>query len=330
MDTLRITSMLLAAALAAAAPPLYGATDDPAAEGPAPRIEENLPPPGLAGRMPAAALPESSGLVRSVKHAGVFWTLNDSGNPPHVFAINVQGKMLRDVEVPGASNVDWEDLALDPQGRLLVGDFGNNARNRKVVVLYRIPEPDPNDAQQQVPNAEKILFKLPDDCGPQDIEALVTRGTDAYVFTKERERTRCYRLPLPEKVDPAKKEPLTAEFAGETRAFGTITAADLSPDGRHLALLTYNAVWVGELPVPDAAKDGEAPKPPAPLLPFTSLVRKRGIALGQCEGIAWSGTDLVLTNEKTPLLDGGHEVFLMRNVLAPAEQPGGPPTGEQP
>lgn len=330
MGTLRPTPVLLAAALAAltvAAPPLYSAQEQ---EKPPARIEENLPPPGLAGRMPAAALPESSGLVRSVKHDKVFWTLNDSGNPAHVLAINMQGKVLRDVEVPGASNVDWEDLALDAQNRLLIGDFGNNARNRKVVVLYRIPEPDPNDAQQQVPNAEKILFKLPDDCGPQDIEALVARGTDAYVFTKERERTRCYRLPLPEKVDPAMKEPLTAEFAGETRAFGTITAADLSPDGRHLALLTYNAVWVGELPVPDAAKDGEAPKAPAPLLPFTSLVRKRGIALGQCEGIAWSGTDLVLTNEKTPLLDGGHEVFLMRNVLAPPEQPGGPPTGEQP
>lgn len=67
------------------------------------------------------AIDESSALVESRQFSGVFWTLNDSGGANVLFAIDSQGQSIATVPVPGATNVDWESLALDDLGNLYVG-----------------------------------------------------------------------------------------------------------------------------------------------------------------------------------------------------------------
>src|SRR3954449_35730 len=56
---------------------------------------------------------EASALVKSRKHEGVFWTLNDSGNAPHLFAIDRSGKLIAEYKVKKAPNIDWEAMAQD-------------------------------------------------------------------------------------------------------------------------------------------------------------------------------------------------------------------------
>ena len=57
-------------------------------------------------------------------------------------------ELLAEYHVEGAANFDWESLAIDGEGRLYIGDVGNNIfpgglRRR---VIYRVPEPDPRAA----------------------------------------------------------------------------------------------------------------------------------------------------------------------------------------
>ena len=97
------------------------------------------------GTVKADAIRERSGLVASRRHPGVFWTLSDGGNPAALYAITREGDLIREYPV-AAKNVDWEDLAIDDDGRLYIADVGNNQRDRKEVQVLRVDEPDPRAA----------------------------------------------------------------------------------------------------------------------------------------------------------------------------------------
>src|SRR5437762_2268766 len=64
-------------------------------------------------------LPESSGVVASRVTPDVYWTHNDSGDGPFVYAFRLSradrerqiAHLLGTVELIGATNVDWEDIA---------------------------------------------------------------------------------------------------------------------------------------------------------------------------------------------------------------------------
>src|SRR2546421_5481348 len=46
------------------------------------------------GRLDRKQIPESSGIIDSRKYPGVFWTFNDSGNGPTIFAVRRDGTLL--------------------------------------------------------------------------------------------------------------------------------------------------------------------------------------------------------------------------------------------
>ena len=56
------------------------------------------------------ALREISGLAASRTQADIFWTHNDSGDGPYLYALNTSGTTLGRVELKDAQAVDWEDL----------------------------------------------------------------------------------------------------------------------------------------------------------------------------------------------------------------------------
>lgn len=105
-------------------------------------------------------------------------------------------------------------------------------------------------------------------------------------MTKEHgvDETFLYRLDLSR---PEREQIVT--FVGKTGIDGRVTAADLSPDGSRLAVLTYNSIHLFEKP-----KDGDR-----------YLAGKRWsifFFFGQAEAIAWDGDDLVITNEAGEIL----------------------------
>jgi len=236
-------------------------------------------------------LPESSGLAPAAREPGVYWTHNDSGNDPLLFAITDAGRTVARVRVPGSAldegDADWEALGAGPCPRgdcLVVGDVGDNFARRPQVRLLRVPEPALGDTV--VREVDVLAVRYPD--GPRDVEALyVAPDTSVWLVTKRpawrapRGRpARLYRVPAAAWRDTA---PVVAEFAGtlpvvpgRRNAREWITDAALSPlrpDGtRLLAVLTYGTVHlfradpvtgrpgarVGRCPLPIPEHDAEA------------------------------------------------------------------------
>ncbi len=95
------------------------------------------------GRFDGPAIREASGMVASRRHPGIFWVHNDSGNLPSLFAVKRDGTLVREylVRVP---NIDWEDIAIDDDGYLYVGDIGNNEGRLPIRAIHRFEEPDPS------------------------------------------------------------------------------------------------------------------------------------------------------------------------------------------
>ena len=51
---------------------------------------------------------------RANSSPGIYWTLNDSGNDPLMFAFDEQGRSRGTFSVDGADNFDWESMQLGP------------------------------------------------------------------------------------------------------------------------------------------------------------------------------------------------------------------------
>jgi hypothetical protein len=275
-----------------------------------------LPPPKLEGewevrRIEAEAIAESSGLVRSRRHAGVFWTHNDSGDAPRIFAITAEGRLLGEFAVEGVRHRDWEDIAVDGAGNLYLGDYGNNGNARQDLVVYRVPEPDPFGAGR-VARADRVLaFRYADqDAFPArgrrnfDAESLFWMEGALYIFTKHRSdtQTKLYRLPVEEPFEGKRAlEPLARfELGGKAAMFfGNATGADLRDDGRVLALLSYGAIHLFE-------RTEEEARPFRPLRRIELARRRTRLA----ESIAWDGPALLFGNEQRYL-------FRIPDPLAP-------------
>src|SRR5687768_3714989 len=59
-------------------------------------------------------LREPSGLAASATNAGFLWAHNDSGNPAEVFLIDDKLNIKLICTLQGATNRDWEDIAVGP------------------------------------------------------------------------------------------------------------------------------------------------------------------------------------------------------------------------
>jgi hypothetical protein len=260
----------------------------------------------------AEAIAESSGLVASRNHPGVFWTHNDSGDVPRLFAIDASGALLSEFRVAGATHRDWEDIAADDAGHLFVGDFGNNANDRRDLVIYRIPEPDPS-AETRVARVDRALhFRFADQQAypdPErrnfDVEALFWMDGALYFFTKHRSNaaTKLYRLSIESSGAESELEPLARHPLPDERSAHMVTAADYQlVDGGLLALLTYRAIHLFErekVPeMPDAPGVPDAPDVAFREIHRIELVPRR---VGQTESLAWDGDALLFGNEQRAL-----------------------------
>lgn len=196
----------------------------------------------VIGRLDTSRISESSGVVLSRKFPGVFWTHNDGGgrNRQQLFAITRQGKILADFSVQGVRLRDWEDIAIDDQRHLFVGDIGNNDAKRLQLAVYQIDEPDPKSSGPvvQVKRQWHLLFpKAPFDC-----ESLFVFNGYGYVISKvfKDKKAELYRFPLTEQ-----KEPAVLQFVSRLRIDSPVTGADLSPDGKLMAVVSKGgaSVW---------------------------------------------------------------------------------------
>jgi hypothetical protein len=244
----RILTLLLP--LLGSAAPLWAATAAP-----------STPAPVISGVMADARLSETSGLAASRARPGSFWVNNDSGHAPELHLMSAAGTRLASITVEGVRNVDWEDLAaFDLEGKryLLVADTGDNGGLRRTLELVVIEEPAVVTDGMRVTPAWTLRFRWPD--GARDCEAVAVDAAagEVLLVSKKRVPPELFRVAL----RPAREGLQTARRVGRLRGIAQpsaaeltqnpvygryrsqVTAADLSPDGRTLAVLNYQAVYL--------------------------------------------------------------------------------------
>jgi hypothetical protein len=220
---------------------LFGYNDDPE------QLPKTSPPKAPAPRMEGQAvktgtLPkeinESSGLEETGT-PGVFFTHNDAGNAAELYKINAKGQLLATLPVAGAENIDWEDIARDSQGNIYIADTGNNDNKRKRLKIYKLQHGDPEQVSE-------IIFNYGDrkngsgQKGPYeyDCEAIFWHHSKLYLVTKDKGnglQARLYELP----DTPGDHE---AQQIGHYPVNSPVTAADISPDGKRLLLLSVGKI----------------------------------------------------------------------------------------
>ncbi|HEX6069213.1 MAG TPA: hypothetical protein VFZ18_05300 [Longimicrobiaceae bacterium] len=195
-----------------------------------------------------AALPaevnETSGLARSRLDPDLFWTHNDAGGAPVLYAIDAGGALRGAVTIRGASQLDWEDIGAgrcESGDCLFVGDIGDNQGERESITIYRIPEPAATAERSEA--AVALEARYPG--GPRDAEALfVLPSGELFLVTKgERSAVEVYRFRAPQAPDAVGTLELVRELSPEPgRRADRVTGASASPDGRWVAIRTYSTL----------------------------------------------------------------------------------------
>jgi hypothetical protein len=236
------------------------------------------------GRFDLREIPESSGIVKSRRFPDVFWVHNDSGNPAALFAVDRRGRILNRFAI-AAPNLDWEDVAIDDRGRLYIGDVGNNGGRLAIRMIYQIDEPDPGKpAGEPIKPLSTSFYAMPAD-DRFDAEAFVVDGDRAIVVAKRFDGREADLREVPLKPPAPLLRPAAAKRVGVLPGFvEPATGADLSADGRLLAVCGYRATRVYERA---DARSWDS-------LRLLAEVTHEPL---NTEGVAWDGMDLIHVSE---------------------------------
>jgi len=245
-----------------------------------------------------APLHESSGLATSAARPGVWFTHNDSGGEPRLFAFSETGEAVEEFHVHGANAEDWEDMAAGPcPGQagaaaaaqcLYIGDIGDNRRKRDSVSVYAVPLPSPGDRVEVSAHWE---LRYPGKRKNAETLLVDPRSGRLYIVSKEDDRTSSvYRVPL----SPGRGElerVARVRLESDDRSDQLITGGDWHPAGDRVVLRTYVAAYEWQVDAED--REAHWSEPPRRI----ELPGQR-----QGEAIAYEGErNLISTSEGRPM-----------------------------
>ena len=230
MNQRKLKTLLLASLLAASL--AAGNATEPG--------QEIAPGIRLVARISDPRIKESSGVIASRRYVDVFWTHNDGGGPKKqvLYAIDGEGNTHAFFSVSDVTLHDWEDIAIDNNGHLYIGDIGNNDAKRDTLAVYEIDEPNPQASAGAI--SPKRAWKLKFPGAPFDCESLFVWKGYGYVVSKvfDDARAQIFRFPLKET-----SRPLTLELVATTKIQSAVTGADISADGTLLGLVAKNGAY---------------------------------------------------------------------------------------
>ena len=199
------------------------------------------------------AIDESSGIAASRTNPGIYWTHNDSGDGPLVYAFDATGESRGVFRVAGAQARDWEDMAIGPgpergQSYLYLGDIGDNDKVRTEIVVYRVAEPKLTPADKTSTKArpkasaaaDTIRLRYPD--GKFDAETLLVHPVtgNLYIITKAMlANAVVYEAAAPLVSGQVTTLKRIAEIKVPSLLGGALTGGSISPDGHRVALCDY-------------------------------------------------------------------------------------------
>ena len=233
------------------------------------------------GRLSDPAIREASGIVQSRRHPDIFWVHNDSGNPPLLFAVRLDGSLVRKykVQVP---NIDWEDIAADDRGHLYLGEIGNNEHLLPLRAVYQFDEPDPARSEgTAIAVVTASYYRFPTG-GRFDAEGLFVDHGRAIVVAKTVGGREAELFAIPFNPPAPLLRPATPRSLGRLTGFTEpATGASLSPDGHLLAVCSARETRVYRRAQGDRWSPG-------------GVVRYRA---SDIEAVCWDGADLILAGE---------------------------------
>jgi hypothetical protein len=236
-----------------------------------------------SGWLDEKLIPEASGIVKSRRYPGIFWVHNDSGNPPLLFAIKGDGRIVRQFRL-NVPNIDWEDIAIDDQGHLYVGDIGNNTRALPLRAIYRIDEPDPgSSADKPLPAAAMTFYAFHKE-NRFDAEGLFVDRGSATLVAKDHDGREAELFAVSLEAPAPLLRPAQPRPIGRLPEFTEpATGAALISDQKLLAVCSSAVTRVYRRDDVDS-----------PAWRLLAVVRYPALPI---EGIAWDGQDLALVAE---------------------------------
>jgi hypothetical protein len=224
-------------------------------------------PAKVVARIKNSSVSESSGVTASRTMPGAYWTHNDSGDGPFIYAFDGRGESLGVFSVTGAQARDWEDMAAGPGPQLekfylYMGDIGDNQGSRSEVVVYRVAEPSLNTSDrnstkkrpQATEAAAAIRLRYPD--GKHDAETLLVHPVSGniYIVTKVLlVNPVVYEAAAPFSATKVSTMRRIGEIRVPSLFGGVLTGGSISPNGRRVALCDYFQGY--ELALPAGATD---------------------------------------------------------------------------
>ncbi|MFZ5891495.1 MAG: hypothetical protein ACOY0T_10630 [Myxococcota bacterium] len=213
--------------------------------------------PVARGQIDDEYISEASGIAASFRSDGVFYVVNDSGSNAAVYAVTGTGELVATLNLGGALNEDWEDVAVGPgpeagQTYVYVADIGDNDRVRTTsIVVHRLLEPalSASERDQELSVTPVSLYlRYPD--GPHNAETLLVdpRNGDFYIVTKgDSDGSRIYHAPAPHSTSNVMElvYVLSLQF-GQSPLPGNAltTSGSIARDGSSVLLRSYDhAFW---------------------------------------------------------------------------------------
>ncbi|HUR45988.1 MAG TPA: hypothetical protein VMZ27_08960 [Candidatus Saccharimonadales bacterium] len=185
-----------------------------------------------------SSIDESSGLAASKRYPGIFWTHNDQGHDPVLFAVNRAGKTVAKFKIVGVNVNDWEDVAIDNSGHVYIADTGNNDGSRDKVQVYMLQEPAPKGSGSvRVQKTWKLSYPS---SGSFNGEAFFINNGYGYLVGKDLVNSGApvYRFPL------SSSSSLVLQRVGTLKVNYRVTGAAVSTDNMSLGIVTENGAYV--------------------------------------------------------------------------------------
>ena len=221
----------------------------------------------VVGRASHPALAEISGLVKSAR-GDFYWTHNDSGDAPRLFAIDATGQLIAPLwrrassdswaghAIANAVHFDWEAIALH-QGVLYIADMGNNGNARRDLGVYVVHEPDPRAVEKMralvfLPVRYPDQKQHPGDHWHFDCESVFVFNGKLHFITKHRQSGRIDQFERGAKLyrldTRLTDRENTLTLVGWHDGILAATDAALAEDGSRLVVASEEALWLFERP----------------------------------------------------------------------------------
>lgn len=212
------------------------------------------------------------------------YTLNDSGNTNEIFEIDKNsGKILNKIQT-NFPNKDLEAITNDGEN-FYIGDFGNNAGNRRDLAIYKV-EKSKKSSKIQINYQEQKEFKTNYLNHDFDAEAMIFLDGKIHLFTKEwfSKEVSHYIINL---------ESTENQSVKKTESFKTgFVVTDAAYFENKLYLVGYTKKAKVFLMIFDGDKNGNF---------FTKISQKyklgSALTVGQVEGIAVNKDGIYISNE---------------------------------